>query len=579
MNLEKLPIASGVDRFIDWVTEVCGPLFNWISMFIQTIIDTSVEVLGLGPSILLIILITLLVLYTNNWGMALLTFIGLLLIDNLGLWDAMIQTLALVLASVLITVIVGVPIGIWASQSNTVKRIIMPILDFMQTMPGFVYLIPAILFFGIGVVPGIVASFIFAVAPTIRMTNLGIREVPADLIEASQAFGSTTWQKITKVQLPLAVSTIMAGINQSIMLSLSMVVMASLVGAPGLGAEVYRAVSQIAVGEGFEAGLALVIIAIILDRLSQNLRTPVYERVIAKKWVYSFIILIFLGGYAYIALSSSAETGTKDDAYVGNQVDYKIVGIEPGAGIMSATEEVLKKYGLEEDWTLQEGSSAAMVAELQKAYDNQDPIILTGWTPHWKFQKYDLKYLDDPKNVYGQSENIHTLVRKGLKEELPGAEQILDQFYWTPADMEEVMVDMEGGMTPKEAAAKWIEKYPNKVDQWLTGAEKGEGQSISLIYVAWESEIASTNVIGEVLRMHGYSPELKQVEIGPMFASIANQKADAMVAAWLPLTHNAYYDKYKEDLTDLGPNLKGAKSGLVVPTYMDIDSIEDLVKE
>ncbi len=579
MNLEKLPIAAGVDRFVDWVTEVCGPFFNWISMVIQTIIDTSVEVLGLGPSILLIVLITLLVLYTNNWGMALLTFIGLLLIDNLGLWDAMIQTLALVLASVLITVIVGVPIGIWASQSNTVKRIVMPILDFMQTMPGFVYLIPAILFFGIGVVPGIVASFIFAVAPTIRMTNLGIREVPGDLIEASEAFGSTTWQKITKVQLPLAVSSIMAGINQSIMLSLSMVVMASLVGAPGLGAEVYRAVSQIAVGEGFEAGLAIVIIAIILDRVSQNLRTPVYEKVIAKKWIYSFILLVFLGGYAYTAISSSAGTGAKDSNFVGNQVDYKIVGIEPGAGLMTATKEVMKEYDLEKDWTLQEGSSAAMGAELQKAYDQKEPIVLTGWTPHWMFQTYDLKYLDDPKGVYGQGENIHTIVRKGLKEDMPGAEKILNQFYWAASDMEEVMMYIQDGMTSKEAASKWIDKYPNKVDQWLTGAEKGNGQKISLVYVAWESEIASTNVISEVLRMHGYDPELKQVEIGPMYSAIANQKADAMVAAWLPTTSKAFYDKYKEDLVDLGPNLKGTKLGLVVPTYMDIDSIEDLVKE
>ena len=577
MNIEKLPIAAGVDQFVDWITVVFGPFFNWIAMVIQTIIDTSVEVMGSVPSIILIVLITLFVFYTNNWAMAVFSLIGCLLIDNLGLWEPTIQTLALVLASVLITVIVGIPIGIWASQSNTVKRIIMPILDFMQTMPGFVYLIPAILFFGIGVVPGIVASFIFAVAPTIRMTNLGIREVPKDLMEASEAFGSTTWQKITKVQLPLAVSTIMAGVNQSIMLSLSMVVMASLVGAPGLGAEVYRAVSQIAVGEGFEAGLALVIIAIILDRVSQNLRTPVYEKLLAKKWAYGFVILVFLGGYAYVAITSSAETNTGDE-HVGNQVDYKIVGIEPGAGIMSVTGEALKEYGLK-NWTIQEGSSAAMVAELEKAYANQEPIILTGWTPHWKFQKYDLKYLEDPKGVYGESENINTLVRKGLKEEVPGAEHILNQFYWTPADMEEVMVDMEEGLSPEEAAIKWIESNLDKVDQWLTGAEKGSGQTISLTYVAWESEIASTNVIAEVLKMHGYSAELKQVEVGPMYASIANQKADAMVGAWLPLTHKAYYDEYKEDLIDLGPNLKGTKLGLVVPSYMDVDSIEDLVEK
>ena len=138
---------------------------------------------------------------------------------------------------------------------------------------------------------------------------------------------------------------------------------------------------------------------------------------------------------------------------------------------------------------------------------------------------------------------------------------------------------MEEGLSPKEAATKWIEENGNKVDQWLTGAEKGNGETISLTYVAWEAEIASTNVIGEVLRMHGYSPELEQVEVGPMYAAIANQKADAMVSAWLPLTNKAYFDKYKGDLIDLGPNLKGTKLGLVVPSYMEVNSIEDLIKD
>ena len=152
------------------------------------------------------------------------------------------------------------------SQSDRLRNVLTPILDFMQTMPAFVYLIPSILFFGIGMVPGVIASVIFAMPPTIRLTNLGIRQVPEDLIEASDAFGATTSQKLLKVQLPIATPTIMAGVNQSIMLALSMVVIASLVGAPGLGAD-----SQIRVGVGFEAGLAIVILAIILDRISQNI--------------------------------------------------------------------------------------------------------------------------------------------------------------------------------------------------------------------------------------------------------------------------------------------------------------------
>lgn len=578
MNIEKLPLAKWIDQFVNWITDIGGPLFDWISNGVQTIIDQFIDVLGLGPSILLILVLTALALYTNKWGVAIFTFVGLLLIDNLGYWDAMVQTLALVLSSVLITVIIGIPIGIWASQKDMVKRIVMPILDFMQTMPGFVYLIPAILFFGIGVVPGIIASVIFAVAPTIRLTSLGIREVPKDLIEATEAFGSTTFQRLFKVQLPLASPTIMTGINQSIMLSLSMVVIASLVGAPGLGAEVYRAVTQIKVGQGFEAGLAIVIVAIILDRISQKLRNPDYSGVISKKWIYGALALLLMIGFATVSLTST-KNNARSGAFIGDQVGYTITGIDPGAGIMEATKKAMDDYGLKDDWTLSEGSSAAMSAQLKKAYDRKDPIIITGWTPHWMFQKFDLKYLKDPKGTYGEGENIHTLVREGLKEDTPGAARILDQFFWEASDMEEVMLDIQRGMKSEEAAAKWVKSHPDKVDQWTSGAQSGNDEKISLLYVAWESEVASTHVIGEVLKQQGYDPVLKQVEIGPMFAAIANQKGDAMVAAWLPTTAKTYYDKYKENLIDLGPNLKGTKLGLAVPTYMDIDSIEDLKKE
>ena len=163
------------------------------------------------------------------------------------------------------------------AKSKTVEVIVKPILDFMQTMPAFVYLIPAVAFFGIGMVPGVIASVIFAMPPTIRMTNLGIRQVPADLIEAADSYGSTSWQKLIKVQLPLAKSTLMAGVNQSMMLSLSMVVIASMIGAMGLGNKVYFAVGRNDAGSGFAAGLAIVILAIILDRITQAInrsKTP-----------------------------------------------------------------------------------------------------------------------------------------------------------------------------------------------------------------------------------------------------------------------------------------------------------------
>ena len=185
----------------------------------------------------------------------------------------MLQMLALVLTSVVFAIAIGIPIGIWGSQQATARKVINPILDLMQTMPAFVYLIPAIFFFNIGVVPGVVASVIFSMPPTIRLTMLGIQQVPKDLIEATEAFGSTSWQRLSKIQIPLAKPTIMAGINQSIMLSLSMVVIASMVGAPGLGEQVYRAVTQLKTGVGVEAGVAIVIVAIILDRITQHAGT------------------------------------------------------------------------------------------------------------------------------------------------------------------------------------------------------------------------------------------------------------------------------------------------------------------
>ncbi|USK72439.1 glycine/betaine ABC transporter [Peribacillus asahii] len=270
------------------------------------------------------------------------------------------------------------------------------------------------------------------------------------------------------------------------------------------------------------------------------------------------------------------ENTVKENATgIGAQTDYEVIGIEPGAGLMKLANNALKDYELT-DWTLVEGSSAAMVAELKKAYENKEPIVVTGWSPHWMFSSFDLKYLDDPNNTFGGAEDINTIVRKGLEEDAPGAYTILDQFFWKPSDMEDVMVDIANGVDPAKAAEKWIQTNPDKIAKWTKGAQAGNGESINLVYVAWDTEIASTNVIGKVLEQHGYNVTLSQVEVGPMFAGVANGSADAMVGAWLPSTHLDYYNTYKNDFIDLGPNLTGTKNGLVVPEYMDIDSIEDL---
>lgn len=269
--LPKLPLGDWIDSFVDWLTVTFEFLFDGITALLKGIVEGLFTGMEFIPPFLFVILFGLIAWKIAGRGIGLFTVVGLLIIDNLGYWEPMLETLALVLTSVCITILIGLPLGIWASQKKAVKQVITPLLDFMQTMPAFVYLIPAIFFFSIGVVPGVVASVIFAVPPTIRLTILGIQQVPEDIIEATEAFGSTTSQRLLKVQLPLAMPTIMAGINQSIMLALSMVVIAAMVGAPGLGAEVYRAVTQIQIGKGFEAGLAIVIIAIILDRITQNI--------------------------------------------------------------------------------------------------------------------------------------------------------------------------------------------------------------------------------------------------------------------------------------------------------------------
>ncbi|PEB95738.1 ABC transporter permease [Bacillus cereus] len=273
-SIPRIPLGEWVDSFVASLYEHFEGLFRGFSYIIGGFVDLLTNFLTIIPTILMIIILCFLIWYTTRkLSLVIFTLIGLLFILNINYWAQTMQTLALVLTSVIISIIVGIPIGILASQNERFSKFLKPTLDFMQTMPAFVYLIPAITFFGVGVVPGIIASVIFAMPPTIRFTDLGIRQVPEDLIEAANAFGSTASQKLFKVQLPLATGTIMAGVNQSIMLSLSMVVTASLVGAPGLGVDVYRSVTQVNIGMGFEAGLAIVVIAIILDRITQGFHT------------------------------------------------------------------------------------------------------------------------------------------------------------------------------------------------------------------------------------------------------------------------------------------------------------------
>ncbi|MBB2478831.1 glycine/betaine ABC transporter [Bacillus sp. APMAM] len=289
-----------------------------------------------------------------------------------------------------------------------------------------------------------------------------------------------------------------------------------------------------------------------------------------------------IGFASVVALSFSlaacgSDKASSNKSSVGDSVDHKIIGIDPGAGIMEATDKALKDYKLD-DWQLVSGSSAAMTATLKKAYDKKEPIIITGWNPHWMFAKYDLKYLKDPKGVYGSAEEIHTIARKGLKKDLPEAYKILSNFKWSEDDMGKVMLDIQQGTKPADAAANWVKDNPEKVAKWTDGTKKVNGKKIKLVYVAWDSEIASTNVIGKVLEDQGFDVTLTQVEAGPMWTAVADGSADASLSAWLPLTHKNYSEKYNGKFEDIGTSMTGVKIGLVVPKYMKIDSIEDLKK-
>ncbi|HFF7464345.1 TPA: ABC transporter permease/substrate binding protein [Streptococcus pyogenes] len=566
----KLPVAQLVEQLTEWLTKTFSGLFDIMQVVGSFLMDWMTKTLLFIHPLLFIVLVTagMFFLAKKKWPLPTFTLLGLLFIYNQGLWKQLMNTFTLVLVASLISVLIGIPLGIWMAKNATVRQIVNPILDFMQTMPAFVYLIPAVAFFGIGIVPGVFASVIFALPPTVRFTNLAIRDIPTELIEASDAFGSTGKQKLFKVELPLAKNTIMAGVNQTMMLALSMVVTGSMIGAPGLGREVLSALQHADIGSGFVSGLALVILAIVLDRMTQLFNSKPQEKAKAgktNKWIGLAALAVFLIaalGRGIMAMTSGmADKGeTVNIAYVqwdsevasthviaevlknegyhvtltpldnavmwqtvanGNadfstsawlpvthgqqyqkyksklddlgpnlkgtklglavpkymtdvnsiedlskQADQKITGIEPGAGIMAAAKKTLKEYHNLSSWELVAASTGAMTTSLDQAIKKKDPIVVTAWSPHWMFAKYDLKYLKDPKETFGSTENINTIARKGLKKDLPNVYKIIDKFHWTQKDMEAVMLDINKGMSPEAAAKKWVEANKSKVSSW-----------------------------------------------------------------------------------------------------------------
>ena len=532
--------------------------------------DTLSNGLAVIPPMIMVLLLTVAAyfIFNKRWQMPVFVLIGLLFIYDQEMWSDLIYTLTLVILSSLLSVIIGVPLGILMSQSKKLEIIIKPILDIMQTMPGFVYLIPAVAFFGIGMVPGVFASVIFALPPIVRLTNFGIRQVDEELKEASDSFGGTFWQKLYKLEIPLAKGSIFAGINQTIMLSLSMVVISSMIGAPGLGQGVLAAVQRSEVGNGFVYGLGIVILAIIMDRMAQRMNQSSMEKahptvkmpkrrkqLITAISVAALTFIIAAGAVSsnrsdkgaitlsYINLDtelastsviaqvlrdegfevnttaldlpvmweavadgqadamvgawpasnktqydmfsdqmdklganldSSAQIALVVPSYMGvesiedldNQADQEIIGVEPGSGTSDVTNEAIDAYPNLSDWQQVNSSTAAMIAELDQAIKQEEPIVVSIFSPHWIFSRYDLTMLEDPKKAMGEPENIETMARNGLKEDEPEAYKILKNFQWEVDDIQSVMLEIENGADPEDAAQNWIDENPEKVESW-----------------------------------------------------------------------------------------------------------------
>ncbi|MBN3801834.1 choline ABC transporter permease subunit [Paraburkholderia sp. Ac-20336] len=267
---EIIPVGQWVDQAVHYLLDHDASSFDTVGRAIESFAAFVEHSLQAIPMWALMAFFILIGLWRVGWRFAIFAACSLLLIYATGFWDQTVVTLGLTLSSTVISLVVGIPLGIWTAKSRLVQTIVRPILDLMQTMPAFVYLIPAAMLFGLGRVPGILSTVIFAMPPAVRLTSLGIKHVNREIVEAGQAFGCTPWQLLYKVQFPNALPSIMQGVNQTIMMALSMVIIASMVGAGGLGNDVLASIQRLDIGLGFESGLSVVLLAIILDRITES---------------------------------------------------------------------------------------------------------------------------------------------------------------------------------------------------------------------------------------------------------------------------------------------------------------------
>ncbi|MFB9524536.1 ABC transporter permease/substrate binding protein [Streptomyces cremeus] len=694
---------------------------NWLFDFVSTVIGGMQEgiyaVLGAPNALLMAGILAVVAFWLRGLTAGVASFAGFALIDSIELWDDAMSTLSLVLVATVVTMVISIPLGIWAARSDKVSAVVRPVMDFMQTMPAMVYLIPGVLFFGVGPVPGIIATIIFSLPPGVRMTELGIRQVDAELVEAAQAFGTKPGNILRRVQLPLALPTIMAGINQKIMLCLSMVVIAGMVGAGGLGGAVYRAIGNVDIGLGFEAGISIVILAMYLDRMTSALGTavsPLGRRALAKAramttgaakvWSYRPQPVVAIAGVVVLALVAGGMSlfgGKKADTaadpsqigkgkkismgyipwdegiastflwkeilerrgftvdakqyeagalYTGQstgQIDLntdawlptthaqywdkyqdkledmgawysptsleltvpayledvntledlkgradrfggKIVGIEPSAGEMGLLKDkVLPAYGLDKEYKLIEGSTPGMLAELKRAYAKKEPIVVPLWSPHWAYNDFELKKLKDTKGAWGKGDGVHTLAAKGFSKKNPEVAQWIKDFKLDEKQLTslEAQIQKSGKGKEQDAVRTWLKDNPGMVDELapVAGAAKNADgkdertRAVEMGWFPWEEDIAATYLWKNVLEQRGYKINLKQFEVGPMYAALAAGDVDVQLDGWLPYTQKNYWDKYQDKLTDVGSWYGPTSIEVAVPSYVkDVKTLEDL---
>ncbi|MBB5938866.1 ABC transporter permease/substrate binding protein [Streptomyces zagrosensis] len=713
--MPRLNLGKWIDSGITYLREHLDWLFDFISQVVDGMYQGVHDVLAAPEPLLFAGILAVIAWWLRGALAGVVAFVGFALIDSIQQWDEAMETLSLVLVAGFITIAFAVPLGIWAARNRAVSTLLRPVLDFMQTMPAFVYLIPGIFFFGVGVVPGAIATVVFAMPPSVRMTELGIRQVDEELVEAAEAFGTSPRRTLIGVQLPLALPTIMAGINQAIMLALSMVVISGMVGGGGLGSSVFEAISSVDVALGFEGGLAVVILAMYLDRMTGALNqrvSPLGRRALAKRtanatqgmkvleWrpatsvatVGVVVLALVAGGmnvfgdedegpdvattanvgqgrsidigyinwdegvastylwkevleqrgftpkaqsYEVGALYTGMAAGDIDiqtnswlpvthesywktyhdkledlgswygptsleiavPSYVkgvktlddlkgkAGTFDGKIIGIEPGAGEMKLLKDkVLPGYGLDKKYKLVSGSTAGMLSQLERSYAKQEPVAVTLWSPHWAYSKYDLTKLKDTKGAFGSGDRLHLLARKGFAKKEPEVARWMKDFTLDEKQLTtlEQSIQDAGKGNQQQGVRAWLDKNPGMIDKVapIAGAEakgKQAGAAPHIGYFPWDEDVATTYLWKNVLERRGYKPKVKQYDVGSMFTGMAAGQIDVEFDGWLPVAQKQYWDRYKNDLVDIGAWYDKTSLELAVPSYVkDVKSLADL---